>query len=548
MISNKFEDLLTSLGTGKWNFLYFICDMYVELILPAHAMNGVFMAPEVKYTCIPPDQPNVAGVSEDSCKYYVNTTTAEGNTTRESFPCTEWDFDNTTYVWTLTTEFELVCGRAYLRATYQSIQMIATLLTCSLFGYFCDRYGRKTMLVVSQVIHSVLCLSIVLSYNFPIILALTIPAGMFCSECGPFFCVVSIFYADLTMEVCELKWRSMCGIIIALPWAFGMMVWGGAASVLGNWRMLQLAVSLPLFLRIGFHFFIDESPRWLILKGREDQAIKVLRKAARWNGAQLPTDERLREIFKEIQLEQKVDVKKEKKEKKELSDYVPTLLRTPKMRSYTILFSCLLLAASIVYAGLNLSGDNYSKDPFLYMVLCGVMEIPGYTVAAPLINWLGKKKPMFFLLNFCGVAVLALAFIPKDINWLFLSLAMVGKLCNSMAFMVFFVYLNELLPTEVRMQGVNVGFTMTCIGGAVAPYITDYLAPLIPWVPSVIFGISSIVASFLLLPLPETKGRPMLETVEALEGHSSTKDGHKPVKQNGDTTSPNDEQKQFVEA
>ncbi|XP_068225453.1 organic cation transporter protein-like isoform X4 [Palaemon carinicauda] len=433
MVSNKFEDLLSTLGTGKWSFLYFICDMYAELLLPAHAMNGVFLAPEVKYTCVPPDQPSVAGVSEDSCMYYVNTTTAEGNTTSQSFACTDWVFDNTTYEWTLTSEFELVCGRAYLRATYQGIQMIATILTCSFLGYFCDS-------------------------------------------------------------------------------------------------------------------FVDESPRWLILKGREDEAIAVLRKAARWNGAHLPTDERLREIFREIQLEQKVTMKKEKKEKKQLSDYIPTLLRTPKVRSITILLSSVLFTSSIVYAGLTLSGDNYSTDPFLYIVLCGVMEIPGYTVAAPLINWLGKKKPMFFFLNFCGVAVLALAFIPEDINWLIMSLAMLGKLCNSMAFMILFVYLNELFPTEVRMQGIGVGVTMTCVGGAVAPYITDYLGPILPWVPSVIFGISSIVASFLLVPLPETKGRPMLETVEALEGRGPTKDGHEPVKQDRDSTTPNDEQKQFVEA
>ncbi|XP_068225454.1 organic cation transporter-like protein isoform X5 [Palaemon carinicauda] len=317
MVSNKFEDLLSTLGTGKWSFLYFICDMYAELLLPAHAMNGVFLAPEVKYTCVPPDQPSVAGVSEDSCMYYVNTTTAEGNTTSQSFACTDWVFDNTTYEWTLTSEFELVCGRAYLRATYQGIQMIATILTCSFLGYFCDRYGRKTMLVVTQVAHSVLCLSVVLSYNFTVILLLRFLQG----------CFVENVAHSLAMEVCELKWRSMVGILIALPWAFGMMAWGAVASILGNWRWLQLAAALPLFLRMGFHFFVDESPRWLILKGREDEAIAVLRKAARWNGAHLPTDERLREIFREIQLEQKVTMKKEKKEKKQLSDYIPTLLR-----------------------------------------------------------------------------------------------------------------------------------------------------------------------------------------------------------------------------
>ncbi|XP_064091288.1 uncharacterized protein LOC135204990 [Macrobrachium nipponense] len=511
MVTNKLEDLLTSLGTGPWNLLYFLCDMYAELVLPAQYLNGVFLAPEVGYTCVPPE--NHTGVSEDSCSYYVNATTAEGNTVREVYPCTDWVFDNTTHEWTLTSEFQLVCGKAYLKATYQGMQMIATIFTCSFTGYLSDRFGRKTVLVVTQNIHSILCLSIVFSRDFTLILALRFLQG----------CVSANGAHPLALEVAELRWRSVVGIIIALPWSFGMMAWGGMASVIGDWRILQVAVTLPLLLRVVFHFLIDESPRWLILKGKEDEAIRVLRKAARWNKVELPSDERLKEIFKEIQDEQNVTAVKEKREEKQLINYIPTLLRTPKVRSMTILLSSVLFSSSVVYAGLTLSGDIYSTDPFLYIVLGGVMEIPAYTVAAPLINWLGKKKPIIFFLIFCGVAVLALAFIPEDLSWLVTTLAMLGKLCNCMAFMSLFVYLNELFPTEVRMQGLGVGVTLSCVGSAIAPYVTDYLGPITPWAPSVIFGLSSIVGSFLLLPLPETKGRPMIETVEALERRSSSK-------------------------
>ncbi|XP_066989686.1 uncharacterized protein [Macrobrachium rosenbergii] len=534
MVTNKFEDLLTSLGTGRWNLLYFLCDMYVELVLPPHYLNGVFLAPEVGYTCVPPE--NHTGVSEDSCSFYMNTTTAIGDTVREVHSCTHWVFENTTYKWTLTSEFNLVCGQAYLKATYQGMQMIATIFTCTFTGYLSDRYGRKTVLVVTQIVHSILCLSIVFSHNFTVILALRFLQGCFSANGAH----------ALALEVCELRWRSIVGIVIALPWAFGMMAWGGLASLIGDWRVLQLAVALPLFLRMGFHFLIDESPRWLILKGREEEAIRVLRKAARWNRVQLPSDERLKEIFKEIQEEQNVTVIKKRREKRQLIDYVPTLLRTPKVRAMTVLLSSVLFSSSIVYAGLTLSGDIYSTDPFLYIALGGVMEIPAYTVAAPLINWLGKKKPTIFFLSFCGVAVLALAFIPEDLTWLITSLAMLGKLCNCMAFMTLFVYLNELFPTEVRMQGLGVGVTLACVGSSIAPYITDYLGPIITWAPSVIFGLSSIVGSFLLLPLPETKGRPMIETVDALEGRCPSKDvyDHKDLRKY--RTSSSEERGKFI--
>lgn len=67
---------------------------------------------------------------------------------------------------------------------------------------------------------------------------------------------------------------------------------------------------------------------------------------------------------------------------------------------------------------------------------------------------------------------------PPDIQWLVMTLAMLGKLCNSGAFMIIFVYMSEVLPTEVRLQGVGATI-MTCqLGATIAPYITDYVVGL----------------------------------------------------------------------
>lgn len=48
---------------------------------------------------------------------------------------------------------------------------------------------------------------------------------------------------------------------------------------------------------------LDESPRWLIVRGRHDDALRVLQKAARWNKAQLPPEEELRALMDHIRKE-----------------------------------------------------------------------------------------------------------------------------------------------------------------------------------------------------------------------------------------------------
>ncbi|KAK4293674.1 hypothetical protein Pmani_033645 [Petrolisthes manimaculis] len=54
-------------------------------------------------------------------------------------PCTEWDFDNTTFISTVTSEFQLVCDKQYLRATYHGMYMFGTLAGSCFNGYLADK-------------------------------------------------------------------------------------------------------------------------------------------------------------------------------------------------------------------------------------------------------------------------------------------------------------------------------------------------------------------------------------------------------------------------
>ncbi|XP_042206685.1 organic cation transporter-like protein [Homarus americanus] len=105
----------------------------------------------------------------------------------------------------------------------------------------------------------------------------------------------------LALEVCEPKHRGTVGILTGLPWALGTMAWGAMAYLIRDWRWLQAAVSLPTVLNFFPLYFMDESPRWLIVNGQHDSALRVLQKAARWNNATIPLEEDLRDLMRNIQ-------------------------------------------------------------------------------------------------------------------------------------------------------------------------------------------------------------------------------------------------------
>ncbi|KAG7176027.1 Solute carrier family 22 member 8-like, partial [Homarus americanus] len=145
--------------------------------------------------------------------------------------------------------------------------------------------------------------------------------------------------------------------------------------------------------------------------------------------------------------------------KRKLSN-VFILFRTPRLRVISMVTFVDYLVVGMVYFGLSLSGDHYTSDVFTYMVLTGVMELPAYTLMAPA---------------------------------------------------------SELFPTEVRTRGASTAFMMSRVGSMASPFITEYLGSVYPWAPSVMFGVSSVVAGVATLALPETLDAVLPDTIAQLE-------------------------------
>ena len=71
------------------------------------------------------------------------------------------------------------------------------------------------------------------------------------------------------------------------------------------------------------------------------------------------------------------------------------------------------MMASMVYFGLSLNGGSLSDNPFAYMALSGLMEVPSYTLTVPVLERFGRRVPSIVCFLFCSVTLLVLAAIPE---------------------------------------------------------------------------------------------------------------------------------------
>ena len=80
---------------------------------------------------------------------------------------------------------------------------------------------------------------------------------------------------------------------MSLPWALGHLLLGLLVYLIPNMRNLELLIALSAIPFLSLWYFLPESPRWLLSKGRKPEAIKVLTLACKFNKKPPPSFEQL---------------------------------------------------------------------------------------------------------------------------------------------------------------------------------------------------------------------------------------------------------------
>jgi len=413
----------------------------------------------------------------------------------------EWDFDEE--MTSVVTEFELVCGKSIYATLALAAVFVGFFVGAIIIGPFTDKFGRKPTIFISGFVIAVFSLVSAFPKVFWLFVVFKIIVGL-----GVGGASVAIFV--LVTEFVGVRHRSVMGMSLWYCWSLSLMALAGLAYVIRDWRMLSIATAVPGIPALLGWFLTPESVRWLMLKGKLEEAKAIFKKMAKVNKRIMPDEE--------------LDVPHDSDRLGDVRD----LFRTRKMVQTTLLSWYCWFVNALVYYGVILSAPSIGGNFYLNFFLTSLVELPAIPAGVWVFNRFGRKRSIIASLILASFGAFASVLISSEDN--VSKGALAGKIIMSMIVAKFFItisfdgvylYSVELFPTAIRNIGVGTSTAAARIGSICSPFIvyTNRVHRLLPFA---IMGVNALLAGVLCMTLPETNNQPMQETVKREEEYGIT--------------------------
>ncbi|KAK7071328.1 hypothetical protein SK128_003952, partial [Halocaridina rubra] len=313
-----------------------------------------------------------------------------------------------------------------MRPIFQTLFTLGGIVGGTVGGYVGDRWGRGRAVQIGCTVNILVVAGIILIPLYPIVLILRLVAG--CTVMG-----MLVPAWSLVLESTPARLRSRVGMLLGLPFSASTISMAALGYFIRAWKYLLLACTSPILILLPLSFIADESPRWLLQRGRIDDATRILRKAVKLHDAHLPVPLTItvEKLAQAINRESHGPVG----EVSALTPIVEALrqvwsyLRSPAMRIIILVTPIIWFLQSCLYLGVVINANNFtSTDPFLYLALSGIMEGSAILALTPLTTRIGRRVIVWAGLTLGGFFLLLELLVPISYYWAKWVLVMMGFL------------------------------------------------------------------------------------------------------------------------
>jgi len=417
------------------------------------------------------------------------------------------------------TKIELGWSVASLTLTASLAMMVS--------GPLSDRLGRRPVLMIAAVLFAISAVASALAPSFIALVAARMLGGF---GVGAALIIAPMYIAEVSPAAVRGRMVSFnqLNIVIGISAAFftnflilragqSDLAWAEALH-LGewNWRWMLGVEALPAIFYFVALFAVPESPRWLVMNGRDEDAKRVLERVS----DQVQAKTNLDAVKASLHAEQST-------ERAALRE----LFRPGMRRVLTIgvLVAILQQATGInsvfFYAPMIFEQSGIGTDAsFMQAVLVGLVNLVFTVVAILFIDRLGRR-PLLGV-GLAGIAacmlLLSYGFASAETNPTLILVGILGFVASFAVSLgpVMWVLFSELFPN--RLRGLAISFV-----GLLNSAVSFSVQLVFPWelenfgnsVTFLIYGLFAIVGLVIVMRLlPETKGKSLEELEAELVG------------------------------
>ncbi|MFC7344166.1 sugar porter family MFS transporter [Saccharopolyspora griseoalba] len=416
----------------------------------------------------------------------------------------------------ISDEFEL---SAQMKELVTSMILVGAIVGALAAGALADRFGRRRVLFAVAVVFALGAIAAAIAPDVGSLILARFVLGL---SVGGASGMVPVYIAELAPARIRGGLMVFFQLMVAVGQLISYLVGYGLADH-GGWRWMFALAAIPAVVLYLGMLFLPESPRWLIKRGRPDDARGVLRRV---RGEHEEIEGELAEI-REVETAEGGGGWGE--------------LRRPWVRPALLvglgiaMFSQITgINAMVYYAPTMLSDAGFGdSSAMLTGIGVGVALVVSAGLGTLLVDRVGRRKILLWLLpgSAASMAVLALAFLPAQLSPTTQWLVVVG-LISYIAFnggsiqVVVWLIGPEVFPLSVR------GLAMSL--ASVAVWAFDLLIALTALSTIEAIGRTGLFATYAVMNVlcwlfvyhlvPETKGRGLEEIERALQSEGRFRD------------------------